>query len=105
MLSELTTAAAGQVAIEFLMDDLAIPEDDREWFSVLNVRPIGETWSVVEIGVEGLPDQWILQVYDTGECDPSYTFKSPVEATESDTGLDDLPEAIAHILATERSNH
>jgi hypothetical protein len=34
----------------------------------------GETWYVVEIGVEGLSDKWVLQVYDTGECDPSYTF-------------------------------
>jgi hypothetical protein len=94
----------GQLAIAFLMQDLEIPPDDQDWFTVLSVRSVGETWSVVEIGVEGLPDQWVLQVYDTGECDPSYTFKSPVKATESDTGLEDLPEAIAHILATERSH-
>ncbi|NJR64714.1 MAG: hypothetical protein HC772_04330 [Leptolyngbyaceae cyanobacterium CRU_2_3] len=94
----------GQLAIAFLMQDLEIAPDDQEWFSVLSVRPIGETWNVVEIGVEGLPDKWIVQVYDTGECDPSYTFSSPVKATETDTGLEDLPEAIAQILATERSN-
>jgi hypothetical protein len=105
MLSELTTTKAGQVAIAFLMEDLEIPSDDQEWFSVLNVRLVGETWCVVEIGVEGLPDKWVLQVYDTGECDPSYTFSSPVSATEADTGLEDLPEAIAQILATERSPH
>ncbi|UBF28717.1 hypothetical protein K9N68_13235 [Kovacikia minuta CCNUW1] len=69
------------------------------------MRPVGETWHVVAIGVEGLPDQWVLQIYDTGECDPNYTFKSPVNATEADTGLDDLPAAIAHLLATERSQH
>jgi len=105
MLSALTTTEVGQQAIAFLMDDLEIPTDDQEWFSVLSVRPVGETWCVVEIGVEGLPDKWVLQVYDTGECDPSYTFNSPVNETEADTGLDDLPEAIAHILATERSHH
>ncbi|PSB19194.1 hypothetical protein C7B61_22230 [filamentous cyanobacterium CCP1] len=93
----------GQLAIAFLMSDYELTSDDQEWFSVLNVRPIGETWHVVEIGVEGLPDQWAVQVYDTGECDPSYTFVSPVKATEADTGLEDLPEAIAQILATERS--
>jgi hypothetical protein len=99
-----STDDVGQLAIAFLMEDLEIPSDDQEWFSVLGVRPVGETWHVVEIGVEGLPDQWVLQVYDTGDCDPNYTFKSPVQATEADTGLEDLPEAIAHILATERSN-
>lgn len=99
-----STDKVGQLAIAFLMEDLEIDPDDQEWFSVLSVRPIGETWSVVEIGVEGLPDKWVLQVYDTGECDPSYTFSSPVKSTETDTGLEDLPEAIAQILATERSN-
>jgi hypothetical protein len=94
----------GQVAIAFLLEDLEIPPDDQDWFTVLSVRAVGETWSVVEVGVEGLPDKWVLQVYDTGECDPSYTFNSPVSATEVDTGLEDMPEAIAHILATERSH-
>jgi len=101
---EVTRVEAGQQAMSFLMQDLEIPPDDQEWFSVLGVRPVGETWHVVEIGVEGLPDQWVLQVYDTGECDPNYTFRSPVKATESDTGLEDLPEIIAQILTTERSN-
>jgi hypothetical protein len=102
MILDTTIEAAGQQAIAFLMQDLEIPIDDQEWFSVLGVRPVGETWHVVEIGVEGLPDQWVLQVYDTGECDPSYTFQSPVDATEADTGLEDLPEAIAQILTIER---
>ncbi|MDX2213936.1 MAG: hypothetical protein SFY66_11675 [Oculatellaceae cyanobacterium bins.114] len=105
MILEITPGEAGEQAIAFLMTDLELTADDQEWFSVLNVRPVGETWYVVEIGVEGLPDKWVLQVYDTGECDPSYTFSSPVQATESDTGLEDLPEAIAHILATERSHN
>ncbi len=93
----------GLLAIEFLISDLAIPAEDQEWFAVLSARPIGATWHVVEIGVEGLPDKWVLQVYDTGECDPCYTFSSPVNATEADTGLEDLPEAIAQVLASERS--
>jgi hypothetical protein len=99
-----STDAVKQVAIDFLVNDLEIPADDQEWFSVLSVRCTGETWSVVEIGVEGLPDKWVLQVYDTGECDPSYTFASPVQATEADTGLEDLPESIAQALTTERCN-
>jgi hypothetical protein len=99
-----STAEIGQLAIAFLMDDFMIPPEDHEWFSVLRVRSVGETWSVVEVGVEGLPDQWVVQVYDTGECDPSYTFYSPVNATEADTGLEDMPEAIAQLLTNERSH-
>jgi hypothetical protein len=67
---------------------------------VLSSRPIGETWSVVEIGVEGLPDKWVLQVWDTGECDPSYTFASPIKAATPD--LEEFPEPVAHAIATER---
>lgn len=102
MISELTTAEVGQLAINFLMNDLEMSIEDQEWFSVLSVRAVGQTWQVVEIGVEGLPDQWVLQVYDTGECDPNYAFKTPVQATEADTGLEGLPEAIAQILSAER---
>ncbi|NJK74755.1 MAG: hypothetical protein HC849_06955 [Oscillatoriales cyanobacterium RU_3_3] len=105
MIAELSKTEAGEVAMEFLTNDLDISIDDREWFSVLDVRPIGETWYVVEIGIEGLPDKWVLQVYDTRECDPSYTFSSPIKATESDTGLEDMPEAIAQILMAERSHN
>jgi hypothetical protein len=100
-----STDEVGQLAIAFLMNDFEIATDDQEWFSVLNVRFVGETWYVVEIGVEGLPDKWAIQVYDTGECDPNYTFISPIEATEPDTGLEDLPEPIAQLLIAERSNH
>lgn len=99
-----STNETGQLAIAFLVSDLEIPAEDQEWFSVLNVRSVGETWDVVEVGVEGLPDKWVLQVYDTGECDPSYTFYSPVNPTEADTGLEDMPEAIAQIIAKERVN-
>jgi hypothetical protein len=102
MISEFNTTEVAQQAIAFLMDDLGIAPDDQEWFSVLSVRSVEKSWYIVEIGVEGLPDKWILQGYDTGECDPSYTFSSPVQASEADTGLEDMPEAIAQILTTER---
>ncbi len=102
MIAEFNSTEVGQQAIAFLMNDLEVTPDDQEWFSVLSVRSVGETWYIVEIGVEGLPDKWVLQVYDTGECDPSYTFNSPVQASEADTGLEDMPEAIAQILTIER---
>ncbi|MCS6813251.1 MAG: hypothetical protein NZ772_06730 [Cyanobacteria bacterium] len=103
MMLGVTTAEAGQRAIAFLMNDLEVPVEDQEWFSVLEARAVGETWHIVEIGVEGLPDRWVLQVYDTGECDPNYTFRSPVSPTEADTGLEELPATIAQIITSERS--
>ncbi len=99
---DITTAEAEALAIDFLMTDLDIPEDDWEWFSVLSARPIGESWYVVEIGVEGLPDKWVLQVYDTKECDPNYAFVSPIKEGTSD--LDAMPESVAQALAAERTS-
>ncbi|MDV2995451.1 MAG: hypothetical protein N4J56_005105 [Chroococcidiopsis sp. SAG 2025] len=97
---ELTATEAQQLAFNFLMEDLNIFPEDREWFAVLSSRFIGESWYVVEIGVEGLPDKWLIQVYDTRECDPSYTFSSPIR-TVQETELQDLPEGIAQVLMLE----
>lgn len=99
-----TPEQAQSLAFDFLMADLEIAEDDQEWFSVLSCRLVGETWYVVEIGIEGLPDKWVLQVFDTGYCDPSFTFSSPIQPTESDTGLEDMPESLADIIRTARLN-
>jgi hypothetical protein len=93
---------AEQLALTFLMEDLDIPEDDREFFSVLASRLTDNDWYVVEVGIEGLPDKWVLQVFNTGECDPCYTFVSPISASETDTGLEEFPPAIADVLAQER---
>ncbi|MGF1458093.1 MAG: hypothetical protein ACFBSG_03615 [Leptolyngbyaceae cyanobacterium] len=76
--------------------------DDREFFAVLSNRESGSEWYVVEIGVEGLPDKWILQVFDTGNCDPCYTFSSPMPAGE-DADLQEFPPSIATAIATERN--
>jgi hypothetical protein len=101
---ELTATEAQEIAMDFLMTDLAIPEEDQEWFAVLSSRFIGESWYVVEIGLEGLPDKWVLQVYDTRECDPNYTFASPIRASDGNLDLEDLPDRIVEILNAERSN-
>jgi hypothetical protein len=98
----LTQAEAEQLAREFLVEDLEIPSEDHAFFEILSAKPLGEDWYIVEIGIEGLPDKWVIQVYDTRECDPCYTFVSPVAATESDTGLDEYPLEIAEIIANER---
>jgi hypothetical protein len=52
--------------------------------------------------VEGLPDKWVLQVFDVGQCDPCYTFVSPMPAGE-DADLQEFPSRIATVVAQERS--
>ena len=98
----LQTAAAKSSALTFLMEDLEIPAEDQDFFAVLSVRESGSEWYVVEIGVEGLPDKWILQVFDTGVCDPCYTFVSPMPKGE-DADLEEFPTEIAAALSAERN--
>lgn len=99
---DLSTQEAEQLAIDFLLQDLNIPEDDHGYFAVLTTYETGSEWYVVEIGIEGLPDKWAVQVYDTRECDPCYAFVSPMPASE-DADLNEFPASIAEIVATERT--
>ena len=101
---ELTSKNAEKMALEFFLEDWEVPEEDRDFFVPLSSHSVDNRWYVVEIGVEGLPDKWIIQVYDeTKDCDPCFTFLSPIEATENETGLEEMPESIAEILRSERS--
>lgn len=99
----LTTNEAQQIALEFLISEWNIPDDYRDWFIVVDCRLIGQSWYIVEIAVPGFPDRWYLQVYDTAECDPNYTFISPIRGCEGYTDLKDLPELIAEVLVCERN--
>ncbi|MEB3229464.1 MAG: hypothetical protein VKJ64_00530 [Leptolyngbyaceae bacterium] len=92
---------AKPIALQFLLEDLEIPDDDQDFFCILDARETGNTWYVVEIGVEGLPDKWVLQVFDTGQCDPCYTFVSPMPA-EQDDALNEFPDRIAEVLTAAR---
>ncbi|HIK57452.1 MAG TPA: hypothetical protein IGS37_20085 [Synechococcales cyanobacterium M55_K2018_004] len=98
---ELLALDAEQIAMDFLMNDLEIPAEERDFFTILSARHTGSEWYVVEIGIEGLPDKWVLQVFDTGDCDPCYTFVSPMPPGE-DSDLAEFPESIAVIVAAER---
>ena len=100
----LSVADAKISAMDFLMDDLLIPAVDQEFFSILAARETGSDWYAVEIGVEGLPDKWILQVFDTGQCDPCYTFISPMPGG-ADADLEEFPERIAQVITMERAGH
>lgn len=99
---ELTSTNAEKLALKFLIEEWGISLEHQEWFTILDSRAVGESWYVVEIGVAGLPDQWIIQVYDTGECDPNYTFYSPIQGSEGYVDLIDLPEIVAEVLVSER---
>ncbi len=100
----LTSTDAGQIALEFLLADWNIPEDYRDWFTIFNSRLTGEFWYIVELGVEGFPDKWFIQVYDTGSFDPNYTFISPISGSEGYLDLKDIPDIIADVLVAERNS-
>ena len=99
----ISTTDAEALALEFLLEDLEIPADDRDFFSVISARETGSEWHVIEIGVAGLPDKWVIQVFDTGNCDPCFTFNSPMPGGE-DADLQEFPESIAKAIAAGRSN-
>ncbi|MBD1909308.1 MULTISPECIES: hypothetical protein [unclassified Leptolyngbya] len=100
---QLTANEAGQQALAFLLDAWSLSLEYQEWFTIRSARPLGEDWYVVEIGFEGLPDEWIIQVYDSGECEPSYTFRSPILPSNGYTDLDSIPENLADVLIAERN--
>jgi hypothetical protein len=100
----LTATDAGHIALEFLLADWNIADEYRDWFSIIKSRLIGESWYIVELGVEGFPDRWFIQVYDTGECDPNYTFISPISPKEGFSDFFDLPEIVAEVLVAERKS-
>ena len=99
----LSAKQAGDIAYSFLMEEWNISELESDWFVVFSARLLGQHWYVVEIGVEGLPDRWFIQVYDTGECDPNYTFTSPINGSDKYTDLAQIPPLIAEILVSERN--
>ncbi len=100
----LTATDAGQIALEFLLADWNILDEYRDWFAIFNSRIMGQSWYIVELGIEGFPDKWYIQVYDTGECDPNYTFVSPINGTEGFVDLSHLPEILAEVLVAERKS-
>lgn len=99
----LTATDAGQIALEFILAEWNILEEDREWFLIVNSRLVGQSWYIVELAVAGLPDRWYVQVYDTGECDPNYTFVSPIRGSEGFVDLTDVPILITEVLVSERN--
>ncbi|WP_013324065.1 hypothetical protein [Gloeothece verrucosa] len=97
---------AEKAALNFLMEEWELPTQDQDWFRVVNSRKIPNSWwSIVEIGIKNLPDKWVIQVFDDGECDPCYTFVSPFSDEKISTHLAELPAKIAIALQKEREGH
>ncbi|EAZ90406.1 hypothetical protein [Crocosphaera chwakensis] len=97
---------AERKAIEFIAEEWELSDQDKELFTVENSRKIDDRWwYIVEVTVNNLPDKWVMQVYDDGECDPCYTFVSPFSETEILADLDKIPEKLALVLQQERTGH
>ncbi|MGD1713601.1 hypothetical protein [Dapis sp. BLCC M172] len=94
---------AERLAIDFLSNDLEVAQIEKDWFTIRYAKQ-EPSWYIVEVGIEGCPDYWILQVYDTGECDPCYTFVSPLSGSQDTDDLQELPESIAKAIAFERGS-
>ncbi|MDJ0674753.1 MAG: hypothetical protein QNJ36_05135 [Calothrix sp. MO_167.B42] len=100
---QLTSTDAGNIALDFILAEWNIPENDKDWFVIISSRLLGESWYIVELGIAGFADRWFIQVYDTGECDPNYTFTSPVPGGEGYIDLESLPHLIGEVIISERS--
>lgn len=100
----ITSIEAEKIAFDFLTCEWNIPLEDRDWFTIVACRTLGEDCYDVEIGIDGFPDRWVIEVYDTGECEPYYEFISPIRDSESNSDLEDLPNWIAQVLIAERKH-
>jgi hypothetical protein len=100
----ITSIEAEKIAFDFLTHEWNVPLEDQNWFTIIASRTLGEDGYDVEIGIDGFPDRWIIEVYDTGECEPYYEFISPIRDVESNSDLEDLPNWIAQVLIAERKH-
>ncbi len=95
---------AEKLAFKFLTSEWNVPLEERNWFTVISSRTLGGDGYDVEIGIDGFPDRWIVEVYDTGKCEPEYDFISPIRDSETNSDLEDLPDWIAQVLIAERKH-
>ncbi|MEM8778123.1 MAG: hypothetical protein AAGF26_04475 [Cyanobacteria bacterium P01_G01_bin.49] len=97
---------AEKKAIDFILEEWELSQPERDWFVINDSKTISDRWwHIVEVSVKDLPDKWVIQVYEDGECDPCYTFSSPFSETEINAKLETLPEALAIALKEEREGY
>ncbi len=100
----LDSTEAEKLAFTFLTNEWNVPSKDRDWFTIISSSTLGEEGYNVEIGIDGFPDRWIVEVYDNGKCEPCYEFTSPIRDSETNSDLEDLPDWIAQVLIAERKH-
>lgn len=103
LLKRVSTVQAEHLAFEFLSEEWLLSPIDQGWLILLTSRYTDNHWYIVELGVQGSPDRWIIQVYDNGECDPNYTFDSPLTGHKDNANLSRYPQRIADMIYTERN--
>lgn len=97
---------AERCAIDFLMAEWELPETERNWFFVVKSRAVPDSWwYFIEISIKDLPDKWVIQVFEDGECDPCYTFNSPFTESDKMSRLEALPQRLVTVLKEERSGY
>ena len=102
----ISLSEAEQNAINFIIEEWELSLEEKNWFETKNSKKIDDKWwYIVEVFVKNLPDKWVIQVYDDGECDPCYTFVSPFSKEEKLANLDTLPKKLASALQEERMGH
>ena len=102
----ISLSEAEQKAINFIVEEWELSAQEKELLTIENSRKIDDKWwYIVEVAVNHLPDKWVMQVYDDGECDPCYTFVSPFSESEKLANLDNLPQKLALALKEERIGH
>ncbi len=95
---------AEKLALTFLTHEWSVPSEDRDWFTVRSSCTLGEEGYGIEIGIDGFPDRWLVEVYDNGKCEPYYEFTSPIRDSLANSDLEDLPNSIAQVLIAERKH-
>ena len=106
MLAMISLSEAEQKAIEFIVEEWELSEQEKELFSIEKSRKIDDKWwYIVEVTVNSLPDKWVIQVYEDGDCDPCYTFVSPFSKQEHSNNLEQIPNKLALAIQEERKGH
>ena len=102
----ISLSEAEQKAIDFIVEEWELSNQEKPLLFIENSRKIdNKWWYIVEVAVKNLPDKWVMQVYDDGECDPCYTFVSPFSDKEKSVNLDNIPQKLALAVKEERKGH
>ncbi|MDJ0508027.1 MAG: hypothetical protein QNJ64_02040 [Crocosphaera sp.] len=102
----ISLSEAEQKAVNFIVEEWELSAQEKQLLMIEKSRKIEDKWwYIVEVTVNNLPDKWVMQVYDDGECDPCYTFVSPFSEAQNSASLDHIPQKLALAIKEERIGH